>query len=248
MNKVTKTLKLIKDQIFSNDTHFRKDLEVINLIFNLEILIKTLEELEEQIAFSKSNFLNKNILSSQEKEYIYKFLVNQQIDIKFEEEIYKFVKAIASLQNNHVIIIVKIPKVEQKEYTLIQLEPVNINGSQINTDIRYLTIHQQTFFEQKEKCYICDNTYPVEDECISRILTNQQAKCPMSKQPDQPIIKEINAGTILVNSHKAISILDSCGDSRIISTPIIIETDTKPNRLSINLHTKKEGLPYNLSA
>lgn len=224
INKVSKTLKAIKVQINSNDTLFRKDLEFINLIFNLDILIKTLEDLEEQIAFSKSNLLNKNILNFQEREYIYKVLTNQHLQIKFEEEIYKFVKSIASLQNNHIIIIVKIPVVEPKEYTLLQLEPVNINGSRINTNIRYVTKHQQTFYEQKERCLICENTYPVNDECIFNILINRKAKCYTTKQPDQPIIKEINSGTILINSHTAVNVLDSCGDSRIISTPVIIET------------------------
>lgn len=136
INKVSKTLKSIKEQINSNDTLFRKDPEFINLIFNLDISIKTLEDLEEQIAFSKSNLLNKNILNAQEREYNYKFLTNQQLQIKFEEEIYKFAKSIASLQNNLIVIIVKIPVVEPKEYNLMQLEPVSINGSRINTNIR----------------------------------------------------------------------------------------------------------------
>lgn len=183
-----------------------------------------MEDLEEQIAFSKSNLLNKNILNAQEREYIWKCLTNQQLHIKFEEEIYKFVKSIVSLQNNHIIIIVKIPIIEPKEYTLMQLEPVNTNGSRIITNIRYVTKYQHTLYEQKEACFICENTYPVNDECIFNILTNQKAKCLMSKEPDQPIIKEINTGTILVNSHKAVNVLDSCGDSRIVSTPVILET------------------------
>lgn len=50
--KVTKTLRTIKTQIQYHDTSLRKDFELINLIFNTDILIKILEDLEEQIAFS----------------------------------------------------------------------------------------------------------------------------------------------------------------------------------------------------
>lgn len=224
INKVSKTLRSIKQQVDLYDSKFRKDFELINLILNLDILTKTLEDLEEQIVFSKSNHLNKNILSPKDKDYIWKFLENQELNIKFEDEIYKHVQSIVSLQNNHIIIIVKIPIIEQKQYRLIQLEPININGTRIDTDIRYVANNQHTFYEQKERCFICNNNFPLNDDCIFNILTNQRAKCPMLKQPDQPIIKEISDGTILIDTHKAVHILDSCGDSKIISVPTIIET------------------------
>lgn len=45
----------------------------------------------------------------------------------------------------------------------------------------------------------------------------------MIKQPEEPIIKEVNPGTILVDTHKAVTIWDSCGESQIISTPTVVE-------------------------
>lgn len=224
INKVSKTLRSIKEHVQMQNTALRKDLELINLILNIDILIKTLEDLEEQVAFSKTNSLNKNILGINEKDYIWKFLENQQIGIKFEDEIYKFVQSVVSLQNNHIIIIVKLPIIEPKQYTLMQLEPVNVNGTRIDTSIRYVAYNQQTFYEQSEKCFICNNNFPVNDECIFNILTNQKAKCPMYKQPVQPIIKEISTGTILIDTYKAVLIQDSCGESQLISVPTIIET------------------------
>lgn len=224
VNKVSKTLRSIQLQIDQDSLKFTKDLELINLILNLDILIKTLEDLEEQIVFSKSNHLNRNILSLKDREYIWKLLDNQQINIKFEDEIYKFVQSIASLQNNHIIIIIKIPIIEQKQYRLMQLEPISTNGTRIDTNIRYVAQHQHTFYEQKERCFICDNSYPVNDECVFNILTNQKARCSTYNQPDQPIIKEITLGTILIDTDKSVHVEDSCGDSRIIATPTIVET------------------------
>ncbi|XP_062534737.1 uncharacterized protein LOC134203917 [Armigeres subalbatus] len=223
INKVAKSLRSIKQEVNSKHLDFKNDLELINLIFNIDIIIRTLEDIEEQIAFSKNNFLNKNILSPNEKEYIWKSLKEQQLNIKFEDEIYKFIEAIVSLQNNHIIIIVKIPTIEQQEYTLMQIEPVNANGNRIDTAIRYIAAHQQTFYEQKERCYICVNDNPVNDECVFNILVNQKARCRMHKQSDQPIVKELNAETILINTDTAVHILDSCGDSRIVSSPTIVE-------------------------
>lgn len=224
ITKVSKTLRSIQQQIDLHDSKFRKDFELINLILNLDILIKTLEDLEEQILFSKSNHLNKNILSLDDKEYIWKFLENQDLNVKFEDEIYKLVQSIASLQNNHIIIMVKIPIIEQKQYRLMQLEPINFNGTRIDTGIRYVAKHRNTFYQQEAKCFICDNNHPLNDECIFKILTNQPARCSTHSQPDQPIIKEISIGTILIDTDKTIHVGDSCGDSRIISAPTILET------------------------
>lgn len=215
-------MRSIQLQINQDNLKLTKDLELINLILNLDIWIKTLEDLEEQIVFSKSNHLNRNILSLEDREYIWKFLENQQINIKFEDEIYQFVQSIASLQNNHIIIIIKIPIIEQKQYRLIQLEPINTNGTRIDTNIRYVAQHQHTFYEQKERC---ENSYPVNDECVFNILTNQKARCSTYNQPDQPIIKEITLGTILIDTAKSVHVEDSCGDSRIIATPTIVGTD-----------------------
>lgn len=223
INKVSGTLRSIKSQLQFQNSEFKTDLEFINLILNIDILMKTLEDLEEQVTFSRSNQLNKNILSATEKNYIWNSLSKQHIPIQYEDEIYKFVQSIVSLQNNHIIIIVKLPIVETKEYRLIQLEPVNVNGTRINTNIRYVASHQQTFFQQRERCFICNNNEPVNDECIFNILTNHKAKCPMIKQPEEPIIKEVNPGTILVDTHKAVTIWDSCGESQIISTPTVVE-------------------------
>ena len=125
INKVSKTLRSINEQITSSNILARKDFESINLIFNLDILIKAIEDLEEQLLFAKSNMLNKNILSLTEKHYIQNYLENQQLNIKYEDEIYKLVRSVVSLQNNHAIIIVKIPILDQKNYNLLQLEPVN---------------------------------------------------------------------------------------------------------------------------
>ncbi|XP_062544491.1 uncharacterized protein LOC134211546 [Armigeres subalbatus] len=230
VNKVSKTLRSISIKIDEDNSRVSRDLEQINLILNLDILIKTLEDLEEQLVFSKSNHLNKNILSPKDKEYIWKFLENQQINMKFEDEMYRLVLSIASLQNNHIIIIIKIPIIEQKQYRLMQLEPINTNGTRIDTNIRYVAYHQHTFYEQKEKCFICDNTNPVNDDCVFNILTNRKAKCSTYNQPEQPIIKEISLGTILIDTDTTIYIEDSCGDSRLVSTPTIIETAIQVRR------------------
>lgn len=145
--------------------------------------------------------------------------------LHFEDEIFEFVKCVATLQNSHVIFIIKIPILENQEYDLIQLETTNINGSRINLETHYVAKFKQTIYKQHTKCILCDNSHKLNDDCVYNILTNQAAACTMSKDTNQVTVKEIIPGTILLDSKRGVHVSDSCGDDRIIATPTIIETE-----------------------
>lgn len=225
VNKVSITVAKIVKQLRTNSGNIRKDVEEINLILNLDIIIRTLEDIDEQFIFSKSNILNKNILSSADKDYIIEFFKNQGIKLHFEDQIFKFVNCIATLKDDHVVFIIKIPIVENEEYDLIQLETTNINGSRINLDTQYVAKYKKFIYKQSDKCVLCDNTHKLNDGCVYNILTNQAATCNMSKDNNQIIIREITPGIILLDSRRGVHVLDSCGDDRIIAAPTIIETE-----------------------
>lgn len=225
VNKVSTTIAKIAKQIKLDNENIRKDVEEINLILNLDIIIKTLEDIEEQLIFSKTNILSKNIISTAEKEYIINFFKSQGIKLHYEDEIFEFVKCIATLKDDHVIFIVKIPTVENNEYDLIQLEATNINGSRINLETQYVAKFKKVIYKQSNRCVLCDNRHQLNDRCIYNILTNQAATCNMSKNTNQIIVREINPGTILLDTKRAIHISDSCGEDQIVAAPTIIETE-----------------------
>lgn len=223
-NRVTNALMKIEEKLRLDTTTFKKDIELINLMFNLDIIIKTLENIEDQLTFSKLNIVNKDILTVKDKEDILQFLKQQDIKITYEDEMFEFIKSISIIKNNIVIFIIKIPIVEHDDYDLLQLESTDINGSSIATEIQYVAKSKTAIYKQAQQCTICDNFSKLSDGCIYSILTNQDAQCPMVKQKHQTVFKEIHPGMIFVNSNKGVFLTDSCGDSRILTTPTIIET------------------------
>lgn len=225
INKVSVTIGKLVKRFKTNNEIFRKEVEEINLILNVDIIIKTLEDIEEQFIFSKSNILNKNILSSKDKNYIVEFLKNQGIKLHFEDEIFEFVKCVAVIKDDHVFFIIKIPIVENQDYDLIQLETTNINGSRINMETQYVAKFKRSIYKQTGQCVLCDNTHKLNDGCIFSILTNQPAKCDMFKDSNRIVVKEITPGTVLLDSTSRVHVSDSCGDDRIIAAPMIIETE-----------------------
>nr|XP_029717888.1 uncharacterized protein LOC115260739 [Aedes albopictus] len=225
VNKVSITIAKIAKRMSTDRETFRKDVEEINLILNLDIIIKILEDIEEQIIFSKSNILNKNILPRLDKDYIIEFYKKQGIKLYFDDEILESVKCITTLKDEHIIFIIKLPVVESQEYQLIQLEATNINGSRINLETQYVAKFRKSMYKQSERCVLCDNTHKLADECVYNILTNQAAKCNMSKDTNQFILKEIIPGTILLDTRVRVHVYDSCGDDRIIAATTIIESE-----------------------
>lgn len=221
VNKVSETLSNIKQSMQTT----QNELNIVNLIFNLDIIIRMLEDLEEQVLLSKSNLINKNILGFREKEYIWNFLTQQNLKLTYEDEIFVHISSIVVIKDNQFIVIAKIPIVENRDYELLKLETIGRNGTRINTDVKYVARHKNRLFKQVSRCTICDETNPLTDECIFNILNNLQAKCSFSKQSEHPEFREILPGTILVDTATGVQVTDSCGDSRIIATPTVVETE-----------------------
>lgn len=227
INNVTDALRKISSQISLINSTLREDtiLEHINLIFNTDLLIHALEDIEEQIEFGKQNLLNKNILSLEDKKYIFERLVHQNLNLKFLDEIFQFSSGSITISKDNIIILVKIPILDSSPYDLLNLQTVNTNQTRISTDIQLVAKRQNRIIPLRERCKICDEATPLEDECVYRILTHQKPRCTMGKAEQRISVKEIIRGIIFIDTNTNIEVFSSCGDSRVLSEPTVIETE-----------------------
>lgn len=246
INNITDTIRKISSQISLINNTLREDttLEQINLIFSTDLLIHALEDLEEQVEFSKQDLLNKNILSFEDKRYIFNRLVEQNLVLTTIDEIFQYSAGSLTISKNHIVILVKIPILEVNPYDLLRIQPVSINQTTIDTDIQLVAKRQNRVIPQQKICKICEETMPLEDECIYRILTHQKPKCVMKKTERKTWIKEIMRGIILVDTHTNLQVSSSCGNSRIVAEPIIIETgNCTINILNYTFHREEHFEP-----
>lgn len=227
INNVTNTLRKISSQISSINNTLREDaiVEYINLIFNTDLLIHALEDIEEQVEFSRQNLLSKNILSLEDKNYIFQKLIRQGLKLKFIDEIFLYSSGSITISKDNVIILVKIPILDDNLYELLELQTINTNQTEINTDIQWVAKNQNKVIPQRMKCKICDDSSPLEDECIYKILTHQKPKCSIIRTTRRTRIKEIMRGIIFIDTQTNLEIFSSCGDSRVVSEPTVIETE-----------------------
>lgn len=226
INNITDSLRKISSTIsreFNTVQNLRSNLEFINLIWNTDRIIHILESIEEQIEFSRLGLINKNILSLEDKQAIAGKLRKQNIPLNYFDEIFQFCSATIGISGGQAMVLVKTPVLDDKDYDLLELHTLKVNNSRIETDINLVAKHGNLIYAQTEKCDICDGIKPIEDECIYNILTHQSPKCSFVSTKRGFQAKEITDSVILIDTTENIEVNDSCGDSRIITEPTIIE-------------------------
>lgn len=245
INNVTNTLRKISSQLSLINNTLRQDttLENINLIFSTDLLIHVLEDIEEQIEFSKQNFISKNILSFEDKNYIFQKLTRQDLNLKFIDEIFLYSSGSIAISNDNIVILVKIPVLDNNHYELLELQTINRNQTKIKTDVQWVAKYKNRVIPQRDKCKICDNSIPLEDECVYKILTHQKPKCPVVKTKQTIHIREIMRAIIFIDTETKLEIFSSCGDSRTITGPTVIETENCTiNILNYTFHKEEQFL------
>lgn len=222
-NNILVNLKKL-DSLLTNQTNKNlADLDTVNLIFNCDNIIKIVEDIEEQIAFARLNLVNKNILSVEEKNYIFNQLKKQGLEINFVDEILKHTSSSISFGSKGIILLVKIPKLEEEPYDLVRLETINNNGTIIDTQFQLVAKNYDKVYAQSANCDICENSTPINDECIFNMLTHAPPKCHTTRSRNATTIKEIKKGIVLIDTNVNILITDSCGEKRTINGPTIAE-------------------------
>lgn len=227
LNNITDSIRKITSKIsreYNTVQGMKADLEFVNLIWNTDKIIHILEDIEEQVEFSRLGLINKNILSLEEKQLILGKLRKQKLNLNFLDEIFQYTSASVGISGNQAVLLVKTPILDGKTYDLLELHTLRVNDSRIDTYINLVTKHGNTVHYQPTECDICDNSNPIEDECIYKILTHQTPTCPLVRSKQATQITEIKQGIVLIDTTESIEVKDSCGDSRMVSDATIIET------------------------
>lgn len=226
LNNITNSIRKISSKISSEHNTvqgMRSGLEFVNLIWNIDKIIHILEDIEEQIDFSRIGLVNKNILSLEEKQLIADRLKKQNLNLKFLDEIFQYTSASIAINNDEAALLVKTPILDRRTFDLLELHTLKINNTRIDTYVNLVAKHGSTIYYQSTRCDICDNANLIEDDCIYNILNHQTPTCPMTKAGQVTQVKEVTQGIILLDTNENIEVKDSCGNSRLVSEATIVE-------------------------
>lgn len=208
-------------------------LEIINLMFNIDLAREKLEGINEAIILAKVRVVSKNILGENEVNFIFEKLKSQNFPLSSTTEMYNYLDAAVEYKDDIIHYHVNIPQVEN-DFIKLHIEPLPIDGKQIIIDHHELLVKGNKTFAIIAQCLetiattLCKPSHLQDisdDPCIPFLIRDESGDCIFKEINGKTEIKSISDGTLLIkNAAVPIKISNSCGmaNHTIIGTFLIL--------------------------
>lgn len=197
---ITKSIgNVYLDKITSDLTYLKIELKIKE---NLNYILRMLERCESIVLNSKSGYLIKNILNTQE---IHKFvnaetLQNIQVSVAFHE--------------TELFVFIQIPNFANELYIKTAIIPIpNKNNLELSTNIKEVITCKNKIFEYTKDNKI-KNLHKITDKCINTILTKNPENCRMRSNFEQ-IIQRITQDIVITKNLNDSKISHNCNSHEI---------------------------------
>ncbi|XP_055714395.1 uncharacterized protein LOC129808633 [Phlebotomus papatasi] len=224
INNMIKTISgLLKSNLEKKDNTLTY-LEVINLLFHIDELHNKLKAIEEAIMLSKLGVVSKSLLTPMEMNFITEKLYQQNIRLRYREQIFKYLSAAVLYEGETIVYVVDIPQIREDECMKLIIETFPINGQQIKIDYKHLLVCETETYAiirgctKIDKGEICSNADLLDisnDSCTPAIARGRPGSCPCERSPTKTIVKQLKMGIVLVKTaNPSIPLNNSCGIER----------------------------------
>lgn len=252
-NQLTGEINLMKIRINQN-TDKLQEIELILLyeqsLHTIEFVIRNLQqhldEILDSISLAKQGYISHYLLSSDESDFIYKNLENQNIKINSEHELYQFLSISIIYKHPLIAFAVKIPQFTKTIFKHIQLYPTTINKTfTIQIPAKYISLSEKFAKYSNEPCNKIDDTYyctneklqDSNDKCIENILNNKQSSCNLTEGDIKPYIKQLEQQFLIINQQSDPEYHTNCINQETKHLPR--QSLIKFNNCSITINGKK---------
>ena len=189
------------------------------ILSNLDSLQDQIETLEEAILMAKHGIPSSKLLSMRDFNTIATFLSRHDIFVSSFEELLSQSTAQVTLNNTHIVYILKVPQFSKDVYEYDYVDSIIKNNRRILLSRNYLMRNLTHVYESKQPCedqsnyYLCETTcLTLPNNCIDRLIRGQHSNCTFEKVYSRGLVKRINDAFILINDvHVEIS--SNCSNS-----------------------------------
>lgn len=227
--QLDKRIRVLSDAIRklgeTNNEFIIDELEAITMSINIDVINRILEEIQETIIWTKASIVNSKLLSAHEVNTIRLLLTEQGMNITIPDEALKLIRPRIALDEDNLLYILQIPKLEEEIYNVLQIYPTVVNGSVIEKlPMVVLQGREKLYITSEPNKYVQQpaNIRSLTDECIANLMTGKSSQCKTRKDNTTRAVL-IEDGTILINNAKSNSLKFSCGpDNRTINGNFLI--------------------------
>lgn len=197
-NKQVKINKLFEDRIYNMSrslTSFVKNMSnavvdrmnAVNLIFNIDELIKYLEIIDEAIKLARANIPSSRLITSQELQTIRNIISNKHLGLDSPDNMLDIATAYVLYNGEQIVYALKNPKIKATNFEVFYIEPIITNDTKIHIKTNYI-LKGPNIYTMDQSCpklknlYICSySKLKAADQCLSKHMNGSSAQCTMEK-------------------------------------------------------------------
>lgn len=218
-DKINEISHLISNSITSKFNRTFTSLEMVNLLFNIDLAKEKIENINDAIILAKAKIVSKNILEEKEIELIFNKLREQNLTVSSVTEMFVYLEAQVEYQDEVIKYHVNVPQVEN-EFVKLHIEPLPLNGKEIKFDHRDLLIKGDKTYAIIEKCletannFICKPSQLLDvsdDPCIPLLIRDATGNCIFKVANTRTETKMLGEGAVLVKSISPVKLVNTCG-------------------------------------
>jgi Gypsy protein len=207
-------LKVTKNNSKNNNKTILGEIDLIILIFNIQLINKELEEILDSIVKTKIKLVENRFLTNKEINMIENMLTEQGMEFGIPEEALQWVQPKIAINKDQLIYIIDVPRLQQGNAKIIKIQPLNINGEKIQTNLEHIVIDGSKVYSTtkpneaiQEISFLKDLS---KENCIRPIIQGLKGKCNFIKARREPKSSRMSSNVILLNNAAA-NLSNTCG-------------------------------------
>ncbi|XP_021698647.1 uncharacterized protein LOC110676161 [Aedes aegypti] len=206
IQQISKITNDLLELDFKTKLQHEVEMNILIAILNIDAVQNQLEVLEDAILLAKHGIPSSRILSMTEYAKIKPFLEQQNVHVTTFEKLLSKSSAQVTMNNTHVIYMLKIPQLSSETYEYEFIDSLVQNQKRVHLYSNYILYNSTKIYEISNECtqdetlYICDTKIlKTPSQCIRNLIRIQHANCTYEKVYTTGNIKHIDEATLLLN-------------------------------------------------
>lgn len=202
------------------------ELYSINIFLNLKHLSDRVKIIIESITLAKLGITNIQLLNQKEIDMIVADIKRNNLPIHTIIESLSYTTTKAAVSNSELVLIITVPRLEDKIYKKIQVYPVTNSNRIIHVPNPYFLSYQHHIYAVSSlgpAIYQPEDLQEEESTCVAAILNQEQPECDMVYQPAIPEVMSLDMTHLMINTGTTFNITTNCGlKERVFNEPLLI--------------------------
>lgn len=167
---------------------------IYQINYNIDIISKQLNEINDAITLAKLNIVSKHILHPIEIDNIKNHFSKQNLNFESIQQIYEILELQAYYNHSKIIFNIQTPLFQNNVYSFIHLIPLTINKTKmVSIKFPFIAHNDRAIYGFTEKCLLVQNIFICKDNmqrtatndsrCVGNIIQNIEPYCDTINMP-----------------------------------------------------------------